>query len=257
MGVEDFCLAYADGFGRVCHGPLGVVWSARFECGIPVRGFPSFKGQRNFTGWYWAATGATHVGYESWLERDHVMRLDFDRQVAAVVSQPFRLSWRVEGRRRRVSHTPDYFVRHRHGTVLVVDVRPDERIDPEDAAKFAATATACAQVGWGYQRLGVMAPMLAANLRWLAGYRHPRVMREAVAFGLRSAFAEGQGLLKGARVVGDPIAVLPVLFHLLWRQDLVVDLESTLLSAASVVSPRAGSGEVAGDADASAAAVSG
>lgn len=41
-------------------------------------------------------------------------------------------------------------------------------------------------------------------------------------------FAESAPLLVGAEAVGDPIAVLPVLFHLLWRQDLVADLSIPL-----------------------------
>lgn len=64
---------------------------------------------------------------------------------------------------------------------MVLDVRPDERIEPEDAAKFAVTAMACARVGWGYEWVGVLDPVLAANLRWLSGDRHPRVRREAGA----------------------------------------------------------------------------
>jgi hypothetical protein len=45
---------------------------------------------------------------------------------------------------------------------------------------------------------------------------------------LRVAFCEPAPLLSGAEVVGDPIAVLPVLFHLLWRHDLVADLSVPL-----------------------------
>jgi hypothetical protein len=42
-------------------------------------------------------------------------------------------------------------------------------------------------------------------------------------------------LLEGARRVGDPIAVLPTLFHLRWTHVLEADLDSTPLSASSVV----------------------
>ncbi|WP_244205346.1 hypothetical protein [Streptomyces bobili] len=48
-------------------------------------------------------------------------------------------------------------------------------------------------------------------------------------------FADGGGLLAGALRVGGQIAVLPVLFHLLWRRVLAVDLEAGLLSAGSQV----------------------
>jgi hypothetical protein len=50
-------------------GPLRELWSARFEHAVPVRSLPSFNGQRNFTGLYYAATMDVHVGFESWLER--------------------------------------------------------------------------------------------------------------------------------------------------------------------------------------------
>ena len=197
MAVEDFWLEYVDACSGPHGGPLEVMWPTRFEAAGQVRGFPSYRRQRNFPGWYWAATGAD------------LMRLDAEPDVVAVASQPFRLSWRDGDRARRIRHTPDYFVRHRDGTAVVLDVRPDDRIEPDDASKFAATA--CARVGWGFERVGILDPVLAANLLWLTGYRYPRVRREPVAEALQAVFAEPQGLLAGAREVGDPIATLPVL----------------------------------------------
>jgi hypothetical protein len=40
--------------------------------------------------------------------------------------------------------------------------------------------------------------------------------------------------MTGAEAVGDPIAVLPVLFHLLWQHELVTDLSVPLHSCAAV-----------------------
>ncbi|WP_425582283.1 TnsA-like heteromeric transposase endonuclease subunit [Streptomyces synnematoformans] len=258
MEAGDFSLEYIDACGELHEGPLEAMWSTRFEAAGQVRAFPSYRGQRNFPGWYWAATSGELVGFESWVELGHLMRLDSEPDVVAFAAQPFRLSWRPGDRARRVSHTPDYFVRRRDGTAVVLDVRPDDRIEPEDAVKFAATAAACALVGWDFERVGVLDPVLAANLRWLSGYRHPRVRREPTATGLRAAFTRPRGLLAGARAVGDPIAVLPVLFHLVWCRELAVDLEAGLLSAATTVRPASAfAGEASGDADASEAAVAG
>ncbi|MFF2922663.1 TnsA-like heteromeric transposase endonuclease subunit [Streptomyces celluloflavus] len=256
--MVDFWLEYVDGRGESRGGPLEVMWRARFEAAGQVRAFPSYRGQRNFPGWYWAATGATDIGYESWVELGQLMRLDSEPEVCGLSSQPFRLSWRQAGRGRRVRHTPDYFVRRRDGTAVVLDVRPDELVGPADAAKFAAMAAACARVGWDFDRVGMLDPVPAANLRWLSGYRHPRVRREAVAGALLAVFTEPRGLLAGAREVGDPVAVLPVLYHLLWCQELAVD-RGQRLSAATVVRPAAavtveGMGR---GVDASAAAVAG
>ncbi|MEN8649419.1 TnsA-like heteromeric transposase endonuclease subunit [Streptomyces sp. 21So2-11] len=253
--TEDFEIEYVDPAGVRHRGSLSGLWSVRFEGVRPERRFPSFRGQGNWCGWYWSATCGGHVGYESWLERDHLMLLDFDPRVALVASQPFQLSWSgPDGK--RVRHTPDFFVRRTDGKALVVDVRPDERIEPRDAMKFATTAAACGLVGWDFVRVGAPDAVLLENVRWLAGYRHPRVHRPQVAERLMEVFGEGASLLSGARRVGDQIAVLPVLFHLLWQRVLAVDLRAGPLSA----STRVGLGEVregGGDAIVSAVAASG
>lgn len=88
---EDFSLGYVDARGELHEGPLEVMWSTRFEAAGQVRAFPSYQGQRNFPGWYWAATSGKLVGFESWVELGHLMRLDSEPDVVAVASQPFRL----------------------------------------------------------------------------------------------------------------------------------------------------------------------
>lgn len=71
--------------------PLAACWSARFERVSPVRGFASFRGQRNWPGWWWFSRTGEHVGYESLVERDVLMALDADPGVEAVASQPMWL----------------------------------------------------------------------------------------------------------------------------------------------------------------------
>jgi hypothetical protein len=61
----------------------------------------------------------------------------------------------------------------------------DDQIKPQDAEAFAATARACESVGWEFRRVGAMDPVRTANLRWLAGYRHPRCMNADHAVRLR------------------------------------------------------------------------
>ena len=48
--------------------PLAACWPARFERVSPVRSFVSFRGQRNWPGWWWFSRTGEHVGYESWVE---------------------------------------------------------------------------------------------------------------------------------------------------------------------------------------------
>ncbi|WP_211241198.1 TnsA-like heteromeric transposase endonuclease subunit [Pseudonocardia spinosispora] len=201
---------------------------------------PLGQGAAPLNGRWWTATTGTLVGYESWLERDRLVLLDFDPDIVGIASQPFWLFWTTaEGKAR--SHTPDYFARLVDGSALLLDVRAADRIKPRDRAAFDATAEACVALGWRYEVAGASPEVLLANVRWLAGYRHPRHMRDTVAVALRAGFATPVGLLDGAEEVGDPIAVLPVLFHLLWLGDLHAELDRPLHPEVLVTAATVGS----------------
>ena len=235
-GVE---VEFAGGDGVMRREPLGGCWNLAFERVAPVRRFASFRGQRNRPGLWWFSRTGEHVGHESWLERDRLMALDADPEVVGVAAQPMWLHWvTVSGR--PVRHAPDFFARRADGTGVVIDVRADERIGEKDAAVFAATAQVCAQVGWEYQRAGELGPVRAANLRWLSGYRHPRFAQPGLAARLGEVFAEPGPLLGGASAAGDLVAVLPVLFGMLWRGELAADLERDLLGPVTLVHARGG-----------------
>jgi hypothetical protein len=162
------------------------------------------------------------------------MLLDFDPDVVGVSSQPFRLHWYDEGTGKDRQHTPDYFVRLANGRGLVLDVRPDELIKPEDAEAFRTTAEACETVGWQFDRVGVIDPVLRANVRWLAGYRHQRHWNPEIADRLL-AIKNPLPLIEHARCVGDPLQVLPVMFHLIWKHLLTVELRDTVLGPRTLV----------------------
>ncbi|MBB6421411.1 hypothetical protein HDC93_007044 [Streptomyces sp. AK010] len=85
------------------------------------------------------------------------------------------------------------------------------------------------QAGWSYRRLEPLEKILAANLKWLAGYRHPRnAGRPRLAAAVREAFAQPRPLIEGAEAVGDPIEVLPAVFHALWHGHLTTSLDIPL-----------------------------
>ena len=102
---------------------LDEAWLVPLERALPVRRFGARKGQRHLSGLWWSATTGGHVGFESWLERDHLVALDFDRSVTGIASQPFWLYW-TDPEGKRVSHAPDYFARRADGSAVVLDCRP-------------------------------------------------------------------------------------------------------------------------------------
>ena len=94
-------------------------------------------------------------------------------------------------------------------------------------------------VGWSYQRLGALPSCYLANLRWLAGYRHPRCSRESVATLLADFLSNGPATLRDlTAAVGDPVTTLPTLFHLLWRHKIYTDVHDRPMGKDTLVSLR-------------------
>lgn len=231
-GIAEFEVAFAVDGGEVRQN-LRDAAGVRFEDGAPVRRFSSYAGQRNYPGLYYAATMDRHVGFESWLERDQAMALDFDPAIAAFAPQPFWLFWPGSDRVR--SHAPDFFARAADGSGVVIDCRPENRIKPKDSRAFAATERACAQVGWSFRLITGHDQTWMNNIRWLAGYRHRRHLVDHAASELITVFSQPRQLGDGAALAGDPVAVLPVLFHLLWSGRLSADLSERLESTTTVM----------------------
>lgn len=227
--VSDVCQISAREYesGSFVTQPLEAAWCLPFQDYSPARAFPSFKGQRNFAGLLWCATNA-RLGYQSWLERDHLLALDSGPAVVGIASQPFRLDFELDGGHRW--HIPDYFARLSDGTGVVIDVRPDERIGERDRKEFTATESACASVGWGYRRVGGLPQAFVANLRWLSGYKHPRCLNPVYAQAMQEHLRNGPtSLISVAAAVGHPVTVLPTLFQLLWIGTFTTELRSRTL----------------------------
>jgi hypothetical protein len=201
----------------------------------PFRRVRAHRGQRNFAGHWWMKTLNRHVMFESWCERDNLIGFDFDPDVVGVAAQPFGFRFTDAAGVDR-EHVPDFYLSTTTGGV-VVDVRPDGLVEAVDEEKFDATARLCGELGMGYRRVGDVPPVLMANLRWLAGYRHDRACDATLAARVRAVVEEGKRLRIGAVVeaVGDPVAVLPTVFHLLWSHRLIADVAATVMSMDTMV----------------------
>ncbi|WP_413816091.1 TnsA-like heteromeric transposase endonuclease subunit [Kitasatospora purpeofusca] len=140
---------------------------------------------------------------------------------------------------------PQVFARYADGTAMLADCPAGDRPGGDAARRAArALAEACEQVGWVYRRLGPADPVTAANVRWLAGYRHPRHLgRAGLAQAVLEAFAERRPMVEGVRAVGDPLEVWPVVFHCLWSGRLGVELGEPLHERVLVGPGRTGSGQ--------------
>ena len=215
-------LMYTDDRGRRHAMVLDEADKIDFGRTRPFREPPAYRGQRNFPGWWWSATTRSHVVYESWLVRHHIIEADRDARVAGIAGQPFALTW--PSKKREAQHIPDLFCRTFDGGGVITDCRGASRSDADLRYRYAVIAAACQVVGWEFRLVGEPDAVWADNLRWLAGYRHPRFADPGLEELLLSSLAQPGALAEAAGQVGDPIRVLPVLFHLLWLGRLTGDL---------------------------------
>ena len=84
VGVGGFEIGYVTDDGLEHRVSLSQAWATPFESCRLIRRFTSHKGQRHLSGLWWSATTGGHVGFESWMERDHLMALDFDPTVVGI-----------------------------------------------------------------------------------------------------------------------------------------------------------------------------
>ncbi|MGW3723302.1 TnsA-like heteromeric transposase endonuclease subunit, partial [Streptomyces sp. NPDC005133] len=126
------------------------------------------------------------------------------------------------------------------GTGLLADCAGREELSQRLGSRAAVMEAAAEAVGWQYRVLRPPDPVLAANLGWLAGYRHPRYGGAEPAGRVAEVFQRPRPLIEGVRELGDPAEVLPVVFHALWNGALSAPLDAPLHERVTVTAGRAG-----------------
>lgn len=178
---------------------------------------------RHIPGSPYCWTTGSHVWVESGLEMDLVRELDRRPEVVWLVSQPCRVLL-SNGLR----HVPDMLEVRADGDVCLWDVRPKRRQDSQFMAVTAQTQLACNRVGMGYELFDDSHPVRMGNLRWLGCYARPEalwpldVISRAVEDGRAQTVGEVLNLFDA-----DP-RVVAGLWHLLWRGDLITDLDAAI-----------------------------
>ena len=212
----------------------------RLEGCLPVQRFPVLKGRRVAPGWWWSATDRRLVHYGFKAMRTQVMMLDHDPGVAALACRPVELLWRGRGGK-TVSHAPHLMGRLTYGSGLLVDCAGRFGAGRRLVQRATHVEAAARAAGWHYRLVGPPSPVVEANVRWLAGYRHPRCAQGRLAE-VTECFRTPLALVKGVRLLGDPIAVWPTVFHALWACVLSAPLDRPLHERAVAVASPTGAG---------------
>ncbi len=196
----------------------------------PWRTFRWYYGQRHYSGTYWSSTLLEHVIYESRLELAALLFADFDPIVTGIVAQPFVLRADVDGQAK--SHVLDYLWETPAGPVVVDVVRAERLERPQVAVLCAWTRHVVESLGWSYRIFTEPPAVELANLRFLAGYRREWLINQAILAEMRARVEDlvGMTITDGEHLFWNqpwPL-VRPALMHLLWRQELSVNLTQSL-----------------------------
>ena len=222
--------------GAVSERPLRLVTAGQVVTAGPWRSARSARGQAHYPGYYWSATSGGHVIYESRLELARLLLADFDPGVTAIAAQPFLLRAQAGGRVRR--HVPDFLLVRADQTVQVVNVKPAARLaDPAVAEALAWPGRLFEARGWDHEIWTGAAPVLLANVRFLAGYRRPGMPPDEVTSAVLGEARPGErlgGLLDRLERAWPRPAAKAAVLRLLWQRRLSTDL-SRPLDAGSVL----------------------
>lgn len=204
----------------------------------PPSGSPARRigpGRRSNTGR--AVVHGESVPFESTLERDLLLILDFDPAVARVRAQPLRIHWADRaGRRRR--YTPDFLVEHRAAPPLLCEVK--HRADfwaewPAAKPRYRAARLHARRHGMRFSVLTeveIRGPYLdnVAFLRPYAGRSRDRAAEEALLHTLAAlGEATPQALLAAAYAADENRwAAIPSLWRLVAARAVEADLSVPL-----------------------------
>lgn len=148
---------------------------SRLDSMSPVRSIGTSR--RSLTGRVASKKGGA-AGFESSLERDWLICLDFDPDVEMIVEQPFSIYYELDGRTLR--YTPDVLARYRqrdgHVSVVVFEVKPYDELASSFGIyrrRFKEMVRYCRARGWRFKIVTeqqIRTPYLA-NARFLRKYR--------------------------------------------------------------------------------------
>lgn len=201
----------------------------------PVRKSSVVRGQSNMPGLWFSSVMRKHVAYESLLERDRMLLLDFDPRTSAYLEQPLKLTYRAGGKKR--VHTPDLLVWQRDGSLVLCNVKSTANLD---RGSFPAQSEACAQFceleRIDYEVFTEPDGQILENVRWLSGYwwvdfRSSNAYRSMIQ-ALRDEPATVNDLVVES---GEhPLVSRPVLFAALWSRHFSIDLTKPLSNETKV-----------------------
>lgn len=218
---------------------------ARLSSDTPVRELRTSR--RSLTGRVSLSDGGA-ADFESSLERDWLLALDFDPSVDVIQVQPFSLHYQHDGATRR--YTPDVRVEYcvaSGGLTVVYEVKPYEELQANWAAyrpRFKAAVRYCRTRGWRYKLVTErhIRTALLDNAKFLRRYRalpEQDIYVQQLLYALGALGSTTPQALLAATYWSEEsqMAALPMLWKLIATRRLGADLHVPLTMSAPIWLP--------------------
>lgn len=229
MVTHDATLQYCNVAGDMVITTWGDARASRIVEGFPVRFPPSFRGQQNYPGLFWAASSQRTLVYESLLELDRLWLADFDSTVEAIATQPFHITG-SDGATHH-AHVPNILLLHTDDQVTLVDIYPAGHLNKTPVrAQYEWTRTLCQAKAWDYEVFSGADATLLRNIR-AVGRRTERLDADVVNQA-RDVLHQGPAMLDdilAAKPTGnDDAEWRAAMAACLWSGKVTVDLRLPL-----------------------------
>jgi hypothetical protein len=215
---------------------------AQLASGTPARR-PGIR-TRGVSGWVALGERASTY-FESSLERDWLIQLDFDPEVLELRSQPFSLQHEIGGRKR--PYTPDVlatFNKEGRLETVVYEVKQHAELKADWALlrpRFKAAVKYCRSRGWRFKIVTekhIRTPLLT-NAQLLRRYRaleYPKEIADQLLFAFKALGPTTPQALLAAAYWSDTarLEALPVVWHLLAKGLIRAELSKRLTMATKI-----------------------
>ena len=197
---------------------------------MPVRKIP--KNYRSVTGRFSSLKNGRAMAFESTLERDFFLSLEFDDTVESYEEQPLTISAEIDGTARK--YTPDCLALHFDGTETLYEVKyvaDLEKKDDDLALRFSMAERYACERGITFQvvsELDIRGVKLE-NQRFLYGFSTPpkdfNNLRQTIIDLMENPLAL-ESLLSGLSPDRmKQAAYIPTVWHLVFTGQLQIDMD--------------------------------
>jgi hypothetical protein len=209
---------------------------------MPVRKIP--KNYLGVTGGFASRKNGRLMGFESLLERDYMLLLEHDADVATFEEQPVRIPVQSKGQR-STTYVPDVLIHFHAGRrgkprrprLAEVKKRSDlERNKEKYAPKFAAAKRFASERGWDFRIVTEtdIRKQILSNLKFLREYHLIEPGQEEIdhvfdTMETMGGKADVSALLNSMHNTDDDrLRSIPVIWHLVATGRLSVDLDQPI-----------------------------